>query len=265
MPESTVVAGRVPVRELIEQDPSRIEKVMLARPKGGRDGHHMDKGLEPIRKRAAAAGVPVQMVPARRLGAVAPGATHQGAVALVAPVTYLDADALLSQIAPDHVAVKELKPVVVVLDGIEDPHNYGAILRSAVAAGAVGALVPEKGMAPLSAVAVKASAGTALRIPIGRTPRLGETLYAARERGYWVLGLDGGDAEAGGPERVPVWDVDWDRPLLLVVGSEGRGMSRHVRAQCDAFVTIPMRGPAESLNASVAAGIALFAAARVRV
>ena len=138
----------------------------------------------------------------------------------------------------------------------------GAILRSALAAGAGGVVVPERGQAPLSAVAVKASAGAALRIPVARTTNLAEALHAMKERGYWVAGLAGDGA--GAAEVQSVWDYDWDRPTVIVVGNEGRGLRPVVRSACDVLVEIPLRGPVESLNASVAAGVALFAAARMR-
>ncbi len=251
-----VLAGRNPVREALERADGRIEKVMLQK------GVH-GSAIDAIRRFAREAGVPVQMVPQPKIDGLAPHATHQGVVAVVAPVAYADLDALLTEIAPDLDTVRERKPVLVVLDGIEDPRNFGAILRSAVAAGADAAVVPDRRMAPLSAVAVKASAGTALQIPIARTGRLADALHQLKERGYWVVGLDSGDA-SGTVERTTVWDYDWDRPVAVVIGSEGSGLHHSVEAACDVLVSIPMRGPAESLNASVAAGIALFAAVRGR-
>lgn len=252
------------MRDLLADAPERVEKVVL---QAGTHGSAIDD----IRRMAKSAGVVVQTVPAQRMNTLARGLTHQGVVAIAAPVAYLDLDTMLSQVAPSLDAVRETKPVVIVLDEIEDPHNFGAILRSAVAAGAGGAVVPERRMAPLSAVAVKASAGTALRLPIARVGRLADALAQMKERGYWVVGLAGADdeaepapAQAGGVERTTVWTYDWDRPIALVVGNEGRGLRPVVRAACDVLAEIPMHGPAESLNASVAAGVALFAAVRDR-
>ena len=222
------------------------------------DGRQVDQ----IRRAAKAAGVPVQMVPIQRLNTLAPNTTHQGVIALTAPVAYIELNTMLEGIAPTLDAVRAQKPVLLALDGIEDPHNFGAILRSAVAAGASGVLVPDRGQAPLSATAVKASAGLALQIPIARVTNLAEALHGLKERGYWIVGLDGRDDD--GPERTTVWAYDWGRPVVLVVGSEGQGMRPRVRSTCDVLAAIPMRGPAESLNASVAAGIALFAAVRER-
>ena len=249
-----VLAGRNPVREALERGDGRVEKVLLQK------GAH-GSAIDAIRRDARAVGVPVQMVPQPKIDRLAPHATHQGVVAIVAPVAYRDLDDLLAEIAPTLDVVREVKPVLAVLDGVEDPHNFGAILRSAFAAGANGVVVPDRGMAPLSAVTLKASAGTALQIPIARTGNLSEALHGLKERGYWVVGLEGGE---GPGERTTVWDYDWDRPVALVVGNEGRGLRPGVASVCDVLASIPMRGPAESLNASVAAGIALFAAVRGR-
>jgi 23S rRNA (guanosine2251-2'-O)-methyltransferase len=254
--EPSIIAGRNPVREALQRGDRSIEKVLVQQ--GAQGGP-----VAEIRRAAKAAGVPVQVVPAARLNQLAPGVGHQGVVALAAAVGYADLDAMLEAIAPTLDAVRARKPVLLALDGIEDPHNFGAILRSAVAAGAAGVVVPDRGQAPLSAAAVKASAGTADRLPVARVTNLAEALFALKERGYWVVGLDGGEG-GGAAERTTVWAYDWDRPIVLVVGSEGGGMRPRVRSACDLLVAIPMRGPAESLNASVAAGIALFAAVRER-
>ncbi|MFN3596787.1 MAG: 23S rRNA (guanosine(2251)-2'-O)-methyltransferase RlmB [Rubricoccaceae bacterium] len=252
-----VLVGRNPVREALERADARIEKVLL------RTGVH-GSAIDAIRRAARAAGVPVQVVPEQRLRQLAPEANHQGVVAVVAPVAYLGLDAMLSAVAPSLDAVRAARPLLVALDEIADPHNFGAILRSAVAAGAAGAVVPDRNMAPLSATAVKASAGTAMRLPIARVGNLAEALHQCKERGYWVVGLAGDAPETDGPAQTTVWAYDWNRPVVLVVGSEGRGLRPRVRGVCDALAAIPMRGPAESLNASVAAGIALFAAVRER-
>ncbi|MEM8599738.1 MAG: 23S rRNA (guanosine(2251)-2'-O)-methyltransferase RlmB [Bacteroidota bacterium] len=250
--DTQVIVGRNPVREALARDNGRIEKVYVQ--KGAQVGD--------VRAAAKAARVPVQTVPIQKLDRLAPKTTHQGVVAVAAPVAYADVAEMLHGVAPDRDTVKAAKPILVALDEIEDPHNFGAILRSAVAAGAAGVLVPERRMAPLSAVTVKASAGGALRLPIARVPNLAETLLGLKERSYWVAGL-AGDPQPG-EQAATVWDYDWDRPVCLVVGNEGRGLRERVRSVCDTLVSIPMRGPMESLNASVATGVALFAATRGR-
>jgi len=250
MTDSSIIAGRNPVREALERGERSIEKVLFQKGAGG-------KSLEDVRLAAKEAGVPVQYVPQQKLNSVAPGVNHQGVIAIAAALTYAVLEDMLHRIAADPDVVRAEQPVLVVLDGIEDPHNFGAILRSAVAAGAAGVIVPERGQAPLSATTVKASAGTAARIPIARVTNLGDALLQLKERGYWVAGLDGDAAET-------IWTQDWNLPIAVVVGSEGSGLGTRVRETCDFLVSIPMRGPAESLNASVATGVTLFAAVRDR-
>lgn len=249
--DGSVIVGRNPVREALERGEVSIEKVYLQKGLEGRP-------VAEIRSLARSAGVPVQYVPLGRLNDMAAGATHQGVVAMGSPVAYLDLDDLLSSVAPTHDDVRIRKPILLMLDEIQDPHNFGAILRSAVGAGVAGVIVPERNMAPLSATAVKASAGAALRVPIARVGNLAPAITQLKERGYWIIGA-AGDADQS------VWEINWDRPLVLVVGSEGSGIRPGVRGHCDEFVSIPLRGDVESLNASVAAGVLLFAAARQKV
>jgi len=173
-------------------------------------------------------------------------------------VQYRIANDLLAEIAPSWDAVQAKKPLLLVIDRITDPRNFGAVLRSAAAAGVDGVFVPNQHMAPLNAAAIKASAGTATRVPIARVNDLPTLLEQLKERSYWVIGADG-------TADTSVWQMDWDRPTVLVIGSEGEGLHPSVREACDRLVAIPMRGPVESLNVSVAAGILLFEAARSRV
>ena len=244
---TTLIAGRNPVREALERGERDIDKVMMAI---GASGTAIDR----IRKAAKESGVQVQMVPQKKVDHLAKGMNHQGVIALAAAVSYVDFDEMLSSIQMD----ADQKPILIALDEIEDPHNFGAILRSTVASGAAGAIVPQRKMAPLSATTVRASAGTADRIPVARVVNLAESLFQCKERGYWIAGLDAVADQT-------IWDADWDRPLVIVIGSEGRGLRPRVRDMCDFLVSIPMPGPAESLNASVAAGITLFAAAKSRL
>ena len=182
-----------------------------------------------------------------------PGVNHQGVLLAVSPITYLDVDELLQRVAPDRDAVREGKPVIVVLDHIQDPHNLGAIVRSCAATGVQGIIIPERGAAPVTAAAVKTSAGTMSQVMVARTGNLLQLIEQLKERGYWVAGADG----AG---ETSLSAMDWDRPLALVIGSEEKGMSRTVSAACDYRVSIPMENSVESLNASMAAALLLFAA-----
>ena len=246
MSDTTIIFGRIPVRETLERDPARLEKVMLQKGAGGRD-------IAEIRRIASEAGIQVQYVPAVRLTQLAGGGNHQGVAAVSAPLPYADLTEMLGDIAATRDDVISKRPRVLILDGIQDPYNFGAILRSAVASGTSGVIVPERNMAPLNAAAIKASAGTAGRISIARVTNVADTIYELKERGYWIAGADS-------EGETSVWEMDWDRPLGLVIGSEGEGIRRRVLEACDYRIRIPMHGPAESLNASVAAGIILFAA-----
>lgn len=245
-----VVAGRKPIRELLERSPDRIEKVMLQQ--GLQEGD-----IAEIRSLADTADVPWQYVPKGRLDVESHGATHQGVVAQTTAIAYRELDDLLREVAPTWDHVQETKPVLLVLDRITDPRNYGAIVRSAVAAGIAGVIVPDSHMAPLTAVAVKASAGSADRIPIARVSNLPQSLIQLKERGYWVTGTDQ-DAETS------LWDAKLARPMALVIGSEGEGMRPDIRSACDVVISIPIRGPIDSLNASVAASLVMYEAMRQR-
>jgi 23S rRNA (guanosine2251-2'-O)-methyltransferase len=244
-----LLIGRTPVREALARRDDRLEKLYLPR-----EG---TPALAELMRMAREIGVPVQFVPPQKLDALARGGHHQGAVAVLSAVLYREAAEVLDGLAADYDALLAARPLLVALDGIEDPHNVGAILRSAVAAGAAAALVPAQGTAPIGAVALKASAGTALHLPVARVHSLVRALEGAKERGYTVVGAAG----EGGTAHT---EVDWTGPVVLVMGSEGRGLSPAVRRACDALVRIAMPGPAESLNASVAAGVLLFEAVRQR-
>ena len=249
--DTGIIAGRNPVLETLERQPDRIEKVLIQQ---GLSGEIVAR----VRELAMSAGTQIQFVPGSKLDSLAGGAAHQGLVAISSPVEYLALDDLLRKIAPTYDAVEKTKPMVLILDRITDPHNFGAILRSAVAGGVSGVVVPKRNMAPISAVTIKASAGTATRIPIARVGRMQQAVEQLKERGYWVAG-----AAMGGDESV--WDMDWDRPVALILGGEGKGVRPSLIEACDFKVSIPMNGPAESLNVSVAAGILIFAAARGRM
>lgn len=248
--DTRVVVGRHPVLEELRLRGASVEKVLFQQ---GVQGEVIGE----IRSVAHDRGVPVQYVPSQRIERLAGGVNHQGVVARTAPVAYADVDEMLEGVAPTHEEVRARRPLVLVLDRVTDPQNFGAILRTAVAAGVGGVIVPASHMAPLGAATVKASAGMAGHVPVARVSDLEQVLYQMKERGYWIAGLT-----AGGEKSV--WEMDWDRPLALVVGSEGRGLRRSVLEECDFTVSIPIDAPAESLNVSVAAAVALFQAARVR-
>ncbi len=245
-----VVAGRNPVIELLRRRGAEVEKVLLQAGSGG-------AAVREITAAAAGAGVRVQYVPKQRLDRLAPKTVHQGAVAVVGSFRYRTVEELIVLLGGSIDFVNETKPMVAALDRIQDVHNFGAILRTAAAAGFSGVVVPTTHMAPLSAAAVKASAGTAGLIPIARAERLPVALTQLKEVGFWVVGLDALAAQS-------IWTTRWDRPVALVIGSEATGISDPVRQMCDELAMIPMFGNVESLNASVAAAVTMFAAAHLR-
>ncbi|AFH38014.1 23S rRNA (guanosine(2251)-2'-O)-methyltransferase RlmB [Thermus thermophilus] len=233
------IYGRNPVLEALRA--GRARRVLVAR---GVEGWLL-KELERL-------GAPYTLVPRIELDTLLRTTHHQGIAAEVEDPTYASLEDALRLAAS-----RKEPPLLVALDGVTDPRNYGAMIRSALALGAHGVLSEERRAAPLSPLALKASAGAALKLPVVKVKNLPRTLKALKEEGLWVYGLD-----VRG-EKAP-WELDYARPLVLVVGSEGEGMRRLVRETCDELFRIPIREEAESLNASVALGIALYQARLAR-
>ncbi|HKI39275.1 MAG TPA: 23S rRNA (guanosine(2251)-2'-O)-methyltransferase RlmB, partial [Mycobacterium sp.] len=201
--------------------------------------------------RAADSGIAILEVPRTDLDRMTSNHLHQGIALQVPPYDYAHPDDLLA------VATKSSPALLVALDNISDPRNLGAIVRSVAAFGGHGVLIPQRRSASVTAVAWRTSAGAAARIPVARATNLTRTLKDWADRGLRVVGLD-----AGGNTALD--DLDGTDPLVVVVGSEGKGLSRLVRENCDEVVSIPMTGNTESLNASVAAGVVLAEIARQR-
>jgi 23S rRNA (guanosine2251-2'-O)-methyltransferase len=237
-----VVCGRNPVVELLSVRAASVDKVFLQR---GANGEVIDE----ILKLAAAAAVPVQRVPIERMNGLAGKVRHQGVAALTAALRYATLEELLERIARREGGHSRL----LYLDRVTDPRNLGAILRSAAAFGADGVIVPSSSSAPLNAATVKASAGAALKIPVVRASAPRELLDGLRERGYWIIGADGG---ATATQRT----MNWARPVIIAMGSEGRGLGHEIREVCDELVAIPIVAGVESLNVSIAAAILMSAA-----
>lgn len=243
---SEVVAGRNPVLEALQ---ARVPATAL----------HVAPRLDSDERIGAAvmlaadAGIPVVEAGRAELDRITGGAVHQGVALRIRRYSYAD-PADLVQAARDRGA----QPLVVALDGVTDPRNLGAIARSVGAFGGHGVLVPARRSAGVTAAAWKASAGALARVEVAQTANLARALTAYQRDGMFVAGLD-----ASGSQQVAELDLA-DSPLVLVVGSEGKGLSRLVAQHCDVVVRIPMSGAAESLNASVAASIALYEVARLR-
>lgn len=200
---------------------------------------------------AAAAGIAVLEAGSSEIERLAAGGVHQGVVLKVRPYSYAHPDDLPERAVGD-------PPLIVALDGVTDPRNLGAVVRSAAAFGAHGVLVPSRRSAGVTAGAWKSSAGALARLPVAKAVNLTRALESYKERGLFVVGLD-----AAG--EVPVREMTVaDAPLVVVIGSEGRGLSRIVAGACDLLVNIPMASGTESLNAGVAASIALYEVASAR-
>ena len=202
---------------------------------------------------AVAAGIPMIEAGRAELDRLTGGSVHQGLALRVRPYDYAAPEELIER------AAETGQPALIVaLDGVTDPRNLGAVARSAAAFGGHGVLIPARRSARVTAGAWKASAGALARVPVAQAPNLTRALAAYQQEGLFVVGLD-----AAGP--APVSDLEVaDGPVVLVVGSEGRGLSRLVGERCDVLARIPMAADTESLNAGVAAGIALYAVAQAR-
>ncbi len=237
------IVGRNAVTEALRSGRA-LDSVWIA---GGERGG----SINAIRAKCREAGIPVKEVDVRKLTTVG-GAHHQGVVAFAACKEYASVEDIFARAAE-----AGEPPFILVCDGLEDAHNLGAILRSAEAAGCHGVIIPKRRSVGLNATVAKTSAGAVEYVPVARVANLTETLRRLKERGIWVYGLDMDGNR---------WcQTDLTGAVALVVGSEGHGISRLVREQCDGILSLPMRGNINSLNASVACGIIVYEAARQRL
>jgi 23S rRNA (guanosine2251-2'-O)-methyltransferase len=226
-----VLSGIHPVVEALRAG-TALDRVLVAQGAGG-------PRLQEIIDLARRAGTPVRFEPRSVLDRVAGAAAHQGVVALGAARKYAELDSI---------GETEL---IVVLDGVEDPHNLGAIIRTAHAAGAGVIVIPERRAAGVTDVVAKAAAGALEHLPVVRVTNINRTLEEFKEKEYWIYGLDERGTET--------YDrIDWARKSVVVLGGEGKGLHEQVRKHCDLLVRIPMSGKISSLNVSVASGIVLF-------
>lgn len=240
-----VIEGRNAVLEALRAG-TALDKVYLQ--KG-----ETDKTLGHIASKARAAGAVVVEADRRKLDAMSQTHAHQGVIALAAARAYASLEDIL-QAAAD----KGEPPLLVVCDELSDPHNLGAVIRTAECAGAHGVIIPKRRSAGLTAVVAKTSAGAVAHVPVARVPNLPALLKDLKKQGLWVFGADAGGS-------TPLYEADLKGPAAIVVGSEGSGMSRLVAETCDFLISIPMRGKLNSLNASAAAAILLYEAVRQRL
>ncbi len=209
-----------------------------------------DARLQKIVNECRSLGVPVRQLSREELGRLAGGKPHQGVVAVASDKQYSGFEDILAARRGQHA-------LLLVLDGIEDPHNLGAILRTADAVGADGVVIPERRAVGVTPTVAKASAGAAEHLPIARVTNIGRTLEELKSRNLWTVGLD---------ERAsqPYDALNYNMDCALVLGAEGKGLHEHVRQKCDYLVSIPMLGKVPSLNVSVAVAVVLFEAVRQR-
>lgn len=221
-----------------------INKVLMAY--GGEAGN-----LKEIFNLARDKNIPVQRVERRHLSKFAPEVAHQGVVALAAARAYLDLEDILESLPAG------TDPFLLLLDEVNDPHNLGAILRTADAAGIHGVVIPRRRAAPLTPTVVKASAGAALFVPVARVTNIVSTIETLKKKGLWVAGADAAASDH-------VWDVNLSGPLALVIGGEDKGLGRLVKEHCDVLLSLPMAGRVGTLNASVAAALFTYEVVRQR-
>lgn len=222
-----------------------IDKVFIA-------SGETDRALQRLAAQAKEAGAVVVPVDRRKLDAMSATRAHQGVIALAAAREYFTIDDILQEAADRGEA-----PLIVICDELSDPHNLGAILRSAECAGAHGIIIPKRRSVGLTAVVAKASAGAVEYMKVARVTNINAAISELKEKGVWIFGT----AAEG---SIPMYQADLTGPSAVVIGSEGDGMSRLVRQNCDVTVHIPMKGKITSLNASAAATVLLYEAVRQR-
>ena len=242
--DEDLVCGINAVDELLRRQPGRIQTLYFAE-----NGSHRLKALH---ERARQAGINVKIVPTTALDRLAEGIRHQGAAAKVAPFVFTPLQKLLESSLSSAAA-----PILVALDGITDPRNLGAIIRTAAAAGIAGLLLPERRSATITAAVAKTAAGALENMPISRVVNLADALRRCQDRGFWIYG-----AVAAGGENL--YQIEWPAAVVLVLGSEDKGLRPLTARHCDHLITIPLAGKSESLNVGIAAAVTLFEINRSR-
>ncbi len=237
-----IVAGRNPVIELLKNE-TPVDCVYLQKTES------KSGAILKIMSMARDKGLVIKEVTKEKLDSMAPGINHQGAVAVVAAYEFATVEEIIARAGDE-------KLFVVIADEIEDPHNLGAIIRTADAAGAHGVIIPKRRGAGLTSAVMRASAGAASHVAVAKVPNLVQVIDQLKEMGVWIYAAD--------MDGTSWCTVDYNGAVALVVGSEGKGVSRLVKEHCDVVVSLPMQGKINSLNASVAAGIILYEVARQR-
>ncbi|MBQ2967804.1 MAG: 23S rRNA (guanosine(2251)-2'-O)-methyltransferase RlmB [Clostridia bacterium] len=238
------IEGRNPVLEALKSGKT-IDKIYLLKGEG-------QGSVVKIRSLAKQKKIPIVELDRKKMDEMSVSHSHQGVIALVSPVDYVSVQDIL-----DRAAAKGEKPFIVVLDEVEDPHNLGSIIRTANGAGVHGILIPKHRSTGITATVAKVAAGACFYTPVAKVTNLVRTMEELKEQGIWFYGADM-DGEK------TVFETDFSGGCGIVIGNEGKGISRLVREKCDFIVSIPMHGEIESLNASVSAGIFMYQAAYSR-
>jgi 23S rRNA (guanosine2251-2'-O)-methyltransferase len=215
-----------------------------------------DTRVEQIVQLARKQNIPVRFEDRRELDRLANSKDHQGVVALAAARAAATLEDILA--SANHGAAHGSKGLIVLLDGVEDPHNLGAIIRTSLAAGAHGVVIPERRAAGLTDTVARSSAGALAHLPVAKVTNLAQTMEELKVAGYWLVGLDENADKS-------YTDVDYTSPVAIVLGGEGQGLHDLTRKRCDFVVSLPTTGPVKSLNVSVAAGVVLFEVLRQRI
>jgi len=236
------IYGVLPVLEALRAGGRRLDRIVIA------EGVRHER-LREVIEAAHRARVPIRREPRVALDRMTHNANHQGVIAIASAASYSDAGDLLNRVSPD--------TIFILLDGVEDPHNLGAIIRTAECGGASALIVPERRAAHLTDAVAKTSAGAVEHLPVARVTNLASFIEELKKRNVWVVGV-----ESSG--QMAYTDFNYSGALALVFGGEGQGLHRLVRERCDAVVRVPMRGKVTSLNVSVAVGVVLFEALRQR-
>lgn len=242
MSSETYIGGFHAVLAALEDGANKPREILLSE-------HRKDERTRAVVEAAARVGVTVRQVSRDLLDVYGPGLRHQGVLAAIEAADVAGEDVLEVPATPDR--------LILVLDGVTDPHNLGACLRTAEAAGVAAVVIPKDRSVGLTPVVRKVAAGAAERVPVVAVTNLSRTLERLKELGYWITGLAGEGAES-------LYALDLKGPLVFVMGAEGEGMRRLTRETCDRLARIPMQGRIESLNVSVAAAVCLYEAYRQR-
>ena len=247
MLDNDVIFGKNAVGELLNEGKRSVNKIFI------QQGMKFDPKTRSILEKARNMSINVQEVPREKLGILTNGGAHQGIAVMVSPIVYTDLEELLNIIEK-----KEEYSLVIILDGVEDPHNLGSIIRTSVCAGADGIIIPKRRASQVTSTVEKTSAGAVEKIPITQVTNITKVIEKLKGKGFWIIGAEG-SADTN------YFDIKYDMNCALVLGSENLGISNLVKKNCDFLVKIPMPGKFNSLNVSNAASILIYEIVRQRI